>query len=109
MPPTLLTKVISRLAAAADMCNDGCFTELEQSNARANVPTDRETTRNWSILRSDNKWSGRQIIVSMSSHLRSSTSPSFSSRCMSVWYLRPTRISPLSANNVFCVGSNTRQ
>lgn len=37
---------MSRLAAAADMCNEGCFTELEQSRARANVPTDLETTRN---------------------------------------------------------------
>lgn len=36
-------------AAAADMCREGCFTEEEQSRARAKVPTDLETTRNWSI------------------------------------------------------------
>lgn len=44
--------MISRDAAAADMCNEGCFTELVQSKARANVPNDRETTKNWSICRS---------------------------------------------------------
>lgn len=40
------TNVISRLAAAADICKDGCLTELLQSNARANVPTDLDTTKN---------------------------------------------------------------
>ena len=35
-----LTSVTSREAAAALMCRLGCFTELEQSRARANVPTD---------------------------------------------------------------------
>lgn len=51
----LLTSVISRLAAAADMCKDGCLTELLQSSARANVPIDLDTTRNWSIFRSLNE------------------------------------------------------
>lgn len=37
---TQLTNVISRDAAAALICKLGCFTELEQSNARAKVPTD---------------------------------------------------------------------
>lgn len=37
---------MSRLAAAADMCKDGCFTELLLSSDRANVPTDRDTTKN---------------------------------------------------------------
>lgn len=36
----LLTKVMSLEAAAALMCREGCLTELEQSSARANVPTD---------------------------------------------------------------------
>lgn len=32
--------MISREAAAALMCKLGCLTELEQSSALANVPTD---------------------------------------------------------------------
>lgn len=39
-----LTRVISREAAAALMCKLGCFTELEQSSALANVPTDLKIT-----------------------------------------------------------------
>ena len=35
-----LTSVTSRDAAAALVCRLGCFTELLQSRARANVPTD---------------------------------------------------------------------
>lgn len=42
----ILTSVISRLAAAADICRDGCLTLLLQSNARANVPTLLDTTKN---------------------------------------------------------------
>lgn len=42
----VLTSVMSLLAAAADMCKEGCFIELEQSKARANVPTDLDTTKN---------------------------------------------------------------
>lgn len=40
-----LTRVMSREAAAALMCRLGCRTELLQSRARANVPTElgRET------------------------------------------------------------------
>lgn len=34
------TNVMSRDAAAALICRLGCFTELEQSKALANVPTD---------------------------------------------------------------------
>lgn len=41
-----LTKVTSLDAAAALICKLGCFTELEQSKARANVPTDRDMTKN---------------------------------------------------------------
>lgn len=41
-----LTSVTSLEAAAALMCKDGCFTEDEQSRARAKVPTEREITRN---------------------------------------------------------------
>lgn len=42
----IFTRVMSLDAAAADMCNDGCLTEDEQSKALANVPTDLLTTRN---------------------------------------------------------------
>lgn len=91
------------------MCRDGCFTELVQSSARANVPTDRDTTRNWSIFLSVSVCVGFHTSVSMSSRLRSYFSPSFTIGCRSVWYRLPTRISPLSASSVFCVGSNTRQ
>lgn len=104
-----LTRVISRLAAAADMCRDGCLTELLQSRARANVPTDLETTRNWSIFLSFKLWCGVHMSVSSSSMILSSVSPSFSRCCRSVWYRLPTRISPLSAKRVFWVGSKTRQ
>lgn len=40
-----LTSVISLEAAAALICRLGCFTELEQSNARAKVPTDLESKK----------------------------------------------------------------
>lgn len=42
----IFTRVMSLDAAAADMCNEGCLTEDEQSKALANVPTDLLTTRN---------------------------------------------------------------
>ena len=44
----------SRDAAAALMCRLGCFTDDEQSRARANVPTDRAMTKNFSISESVN-------------------------------------------------------
>ena len=40
-----LTNVTSRDAAAALMCKLGCFTELLQSRALANVPTDLQANR----------------------------------------------------------------
>ena len=43
---------MSLLAAAADMWRLGCLTELLQSSARANVPTDREMMMNWSTCSS---------------------------------------------------------
>lgn len=95
------TKVISRLAAAADMCKDGCLTELLQSNALAKVPIDLDTTKNWSIFLSLKEWLGVQTNDSKSSKVRLSLSPSRSKGVTSVWYRLPTRISPLSANNVF--------
>ena len=104
-----LTKVISRLAAAADMWRDGCLTELLQSRALAKVPTDLETTRNWSIFLSFKLWCGVHMSVSSSSMVRPSVSPSFNRCWSSVWYRLPTRISPLSAKRVFWVGSKTRQ
>lgn len=70
--------VMSRLAAAADMCREGCLTLELQSRARANVPTDRATTRNWSIWRSDRPCSGVHISDSSSTRSRlslSTTSP----------------------------------
>lgn len=60
----ILTSVISLDAAAADMCNDGCLTLELQSNALANVPTDLDTTRNWSICRSVKPWYGVHTNVS---------------------------------------------
>ena len=38
--------VMSREVAAADMCSEGCRTVEVQSNARANVPTERAITMN---------------------------------------------------------------
>lgn len=67
--------MMSRLAAAADMCRLGCLTLEEQSSARANVPTERATTRNWSICRSDSPCAGVHTSVSSSELLRVSSSP----------------------------------
>lgn len=47
----------SRDAAAALMCKLGCFTEDEQSSARAKVPTERAMTKNFSISESDSRLS----------------------------------------------------
>ncbi|CAG9128345.1 unnamed protein product, partial [Plutella xylostella] len=57
------------------MCSEGCFTLDEQSRARAKVPTERETTRNWSICRSESPCCGVHTTVSRSSLLRPSSSP----------------------------------
>jgi hypothetical protein len=70
----LLTNVMSRDAAAALMWRLGCFTELEQSRARANVPTDLEITRNWSICLSVRWCDGVHTNVSKSSRFRLSAS-----------------------------------
>lgn len=78
------TKVISRLAAAADICKDGCLTELLQSNARAKVPIDLDTTKNWSIFLSLKEWLGVHTKVSKSSKVRLSLSPSRSKGVTSV-------------------------
>ena len=71
-----LTSVTSLDAAAALMCRLGCRTVDVQSRARANVPTDRAITMNWSMDRSD-KWLavGLQTNSSRSSSFRVSTSP----------------------------------
>jgi len=73
-PGQLLTNVISRDAAAALMWRLGCLTELEQSRARANVPTDLDITRNWSICLSVRWCDGVQTKVSKSSRFRLSVS-----------------------------------
>ena len=73
-PGELLTNVISRDAAAALMWRLGCLTELEQSKARANVPTDLDITRNWSICLSVRWCDGVQTKVSKSSRFRLSAS-----------------------------------
>ncbi|KAI8424868.1 hypothetical protein MSG28_006789 [Choristoneura fumiferana] len=69
---------MSREAAAADMCRLGCLTLEEQSSARANVPTERATTRNWSVCRSVRPCAGVHTSVSSSASL-SSDSVSLSS------------------------------
>ena len=71
----ILTKVISLDAAAALICNEGCRTVLVQSRARANVPTDRAITKNWSISFLLNTFVGSHTNVSKSSDLRVSSSP----------------------------------
>ncbi len=71
----LYTRVMSLEAAAALMCKLGCLTEEEQSKARAKVPTDRATTKNWSISRSHSPCSGVHIKTSNSSMLRPSDAP----------------------------------
>ena len=73
-PGQWLPNVISRDAAAALMWRLGCFTELEQSKARANVPTDLDITRNWSICLSVRWCDGVQTKVSKSSRFRLSGS-----------------------------------
>jgi len=73
-PGQVLTNVISRDAAAALMWRLGCLTELEQSKARANVPTDLDITRNWSICLSVRWCDGVQTKVSKSSRFRLSVS-----------------------------------
>lgn len=100
----MLTSVMSLEAAAADMCREGCLTEEEQSRARAKVPTERLTTRNWSICRSVSACRGVQVRVSRSCSLRVSASRSANvsatGAMLSAWYLLPTRISPTNNNNL---------
>lgn len=62
-------------AAAALICKLGCLTDEEQSRARAKVPTDRATTRNWSISRSESPCSGVHDKTSSSSIFRPSDAP----------------------------------
>ena len=71
-------RVMSLLAAAADMCRLGCLRVEAASTALAKVPTDLLSTRNWSMALSPSACSGLHTSSSSSSSRRAYVSPGFS-------------------------------